>query len=86
MYTVALKPDVARPPDESAPEVEFVLTPSWMLPDGGYGWVCVGAQFLINGFTWGVAAVNISKLKRLFVLLMRSHQELQCLPSILPLS
>lgn len=26
-------------------------------PDGGYGWLCVLAQFLINGFTWGVAAV-----------------------------
>ncbi|KAK8030466.1 hypothetical protein PG990_000200 [Apiospora arundinis] len=25
-------------------------------PDGGYGWICVAAQFLINGFTWGVAA------------------------------
>ncbi|KAI0429004.1 MFS transporter, MCP family, solute carrier family 16, member 6 [Xylaria sp. FL1042] len=25
-------------------------------PDGGYGWVCVLAQFLINGFTWGVVA------------------------------
>ncbi|KAI6084710.1 MFS transporter, MCP family, solute carrier family 16, member 6 [Hypoxylon rubiginosum] len=25
-------------------------------PDGGYGWLCVLAQFLINGFTWGVAA------------------------------
>ncbi|KAI0169299.1 MFS transporter, MCP family, solute carrier family 16, member 6 [Hypoxylon sp. FL1284] len=27
-----------------------------MPPDGGYGWVCVVAQFLLNGFTWGVAA------------------------------
>lgn len=26
-------------------------------PDGGYGWVCVFAQFFINGFTWGVVAV-----------------------------
>ncbi|TRX93689.1 hypothetical protein FHL15_005365 [Xylaria flabelliformis] len=25
-------------------------------PDGGYGWVCVLAQFLINAFTWGVVA------------------------------
>ncbi|KAI0450505.1 MFS transporter, MCP family, solute carrier family 16, member 6 [Xylaria acuta] len=29
---------------------------SLLTPDGGYGWVCVLAQFLINGFTWGVAA------------------------------
>lgn len=25
--------------------------------DGGYGWVCVVAQFFLNAFTWGVAAV-----------------------------
>ncbi|KAI0395043.1 MFS transporter, MCP family, solute carrier family 16, member 6 [Xylariaceae sp. FL0594] len=25
-------------------------------PDGGYGWVCVLAQFSINGFTWGAVA------------------------------
>ncbi|KAK7955089.1 MFS general substrate transporter [Apiospora saccharicola] len=31
-------------------------TPPPPPPDGGYGWVCVAAQFLINGFTWGVAA------------------------------
>ena len=23
-------------------------------PDGGYGWVCVGCCFLINGHTWGI--------------------------------
>jgi hypothetical protein len=28
-------------------------------PDGGYGWVCVLAQFIVNGFTWGVAAVRL---------------------------
>jgi hypothetical protein len=27
-------------------------------PEGGYGWVVVGAVSLINGFTWGVAAVR----------------------------
>ncbi|KAF2835672.1 MFS general substrate transporter [Patellaria atrata CBS 101060] len=26
------------------------------IPEGGYGWVCVGCVFTINGFTWGVAA------------------------------
>lgn len=26
-------------------------------PDGGYGWICVGSVFIINGFTWGVSAV-----------------------------
>jgi hypothetical protein len=28
-------------------------------PEGGYGWVVVGAVSLINGFTWGVAAVSL---------------------------
>jgi MFS family permease len=23
-------------------------------PDGGYGWICVGCNFLINGHTWGI--------------------------------
>ncbi|KIK68793.1 hypothetical protein GYMLUDRAFT_36287 [Collybiopsis luxurians FD-317 M1] len=26
------------------------------IPNGGYGWVCVAAQFLVNGFTWGAVA------------------------------
>jgi hypothetical protein len=29
-------------------------------PEGGYGWVVCGAVSLINGFTWGVAAVRLS--------------------------
>ena len=27
-------------------------------PDGGYGWVVVGACFTLNCFTWGVTAVS----------------------------
>jgi MFS family permease len=27
-------------------------------PDGGYGWVCVGACFTVNAFTWGVVSVS----------------------------
>jgi hypothetical protein len=27
-------------------------------PDGGYGWVIVGACFTLNAFTWGVTAVS----------------------------
>lgn len=23
-------------------------------PDGGYGWVCVAAVFMINAHTWGI--------------------------------
>jgi hypothetical protein len=29
-----------------------------MPPDGGYGWICVGACFLINCFTWGTVSVS----------------------------
>jgi hypothetical protein len=27
-------------------------------PDGGYGWVCVGACFAVNCFTWGIVSVS----------------------------
>lgn len=36
-------------------------------PDGGYGWVCLGALFTINCFTWGVIAV--SQFPCIFVIL-----------------
>jgi hypothetical protein len=50
--------------------VEFALDPAVTVesgtdedqsddpPEGGYGWVVCGAVALINGFTWGVAAVR----------------------------
>lgn len=28
------------------------------IPNGGYGWVCVFSQLLINAFTWGTVAVG----------------------------
>lgn len=28
-----------------------------VIPEGGYGWVCVLSVFLVNSFTWGAAAV-----------------------------
>jgi hypothetical protein len=43
--TVEHGPNGQNPPDEP--------------PEGGYGWVVVGAVSLINGFTWGVAAVSL---------------------------
>ena len=30
-------------------------------PDGGYGWVCTFAVFLINAHTWGVSSVSSQK-------------------------
>lgn len=29
-----------------------------LLVDGGYGWVCVAACFIINCFTWGLVSVS----------------------------
>jgi hypothetical protein len=51
---------------KSAQEIEFALNPALYgnstvpddPPEGGYGWVVCGAVSLINGFTWGVAAVR----------------------------
>lgn len=28
-------------------------------PDGGYGWICVIAVFLVNAHTWGVNSVFV---------------------------
>lgn len=33
-----------------------------VVPEGGYGWVCVVCVFLVNACTWGVAAVSLSHL------------------------
>lgn len=41
--------------DDSFREEEVMEPP----PDGGYGWVVVGACFMINCFSWGVTAVSL---------------------------
>jgi hypothetical protein len=48
---------------ENSPQVLQQEAP----PDGGYGWVCLGALFTINCFTWGVIAV--SQFPCIFVIL-----------------
>ncbi|KAK5101103.1 hypothetical protein LTS08_004709 [Lithohypha guttulata] len=35
---------------------DIPASPSDKPPDGGYGWVCIFACFLINGATWGICA------------------------------
>lgn len=36
-------------------------------PNGGYGWVCVVCAALINGHTWGINSVSLSKAIMLFL-------------------
>lgn len=44
-------------PEELVPVVKADYVP----PNGGYGWVCVGSAFWINGHTWGINSVCGSK-------------------------
>lgn len=45
---------------EAEKEAEQTLEPTTTTqsqdvpPDGGYGWVCVAAVFMINAHTWGI--------------------------------
>lgn len=41
------EPDATDPEEVKPPEI-----------DGGYGWVCVVAVFLINAHTWGINSVR----------------------------
>lgn len=43
------------PSTETSTEKSEDLVPP---PDGGYGWVCVGACFIINAFSWGLTTVS----------------------------
>jgi len=55
-------------------------------PDGGYGWVCVASQFILNGFTWGIVAVSTSYSFAIPEINDRLRLGLQCLLVILPVA
>ncbi|KAF2088466.1 major facilitator superfamily protein [Saccharata proteae CBS 121410] len=41
---------------EEASQAAVAIADPAAVPDGGYGWICVGCVFVLNAFTWGVAA------------------------------
>lgn len=43
---------------EPVPDTAYVVAGSDLPPDGGYGWVCTAAFFMINAHTWGVNSVS----------------------------
>lgn len=49
------EPGLSEVPEE---EMTNVANIEPVPPNGGYGWVCVLAVFLINAHTWGVNAVG----------------------------
>lgn len=52
-------------PEQAQPPARIEVEPP---PDGGYGWICVLAVFLINAHTWGINSVRF-----------RSFQTIECL-------
>jgi len=57
---------MSDPPETDGPAVTAVAAEELgnaQIPDGGYGWVCVLACFLVNCFTWGITAVRTALRK-----------------------
>jgi hypothetical protein len=46
--------------DQLSTQQTHAHDPTPDVPDGGYGWVCVGTCFSINAFTWGIISVSHS--------------------------
>lgn len=63
---------------EPVPEAAYIVTGSDLPPDGGYGWVCTLAFFMINAHTWGVNSV--SQDFGGYALLMQETIGLGCVP------
>lgn len=60
-HSRASRRDDAEPGLPEVPEEEMTNVASIepVPPNGGYGWVCTLAVFLINSHTWGVNAVSL---------------------------
>lgn len=43
------------------------------LPNGGYGWVCVGCVFWINVCTWGISSVSLDRYSSSFPVFVESE-------------
>lgn len=46
---------------DSAPKDAETKYEQDVVPDGGYGWVCVACVFWINAHTWGINSVGYSR-------------------------
>lgn len=57
VVTVPKTPPVENEGEQFESQAPPGSNPDHAVPDGGWGWVCVGACFTINAFTWGVVAV-----------------------------
>lgn len=54
--------EMSCPMDRCGSDIQGQEDPK-ALPEGGYGWVCVAATFLINAHTWGINSVYKSPLQ-----------------------